>query len=370
MAPSTSPFTASFELATVGASHDRRRMLSIRTPARLLTRAHAVAFFPMAPPTRARLLFVAKLAFSALLLWIVCRRLDTHGIAARLRVANWHWLVLGLSASPIVIALAARRWQVLSQGLLSFGDAFRYSWIGLFFGSIIPGMVSGDVAKGVALAAKSAHARDERLPVSIFFDKLIGLWVLLVLFCIVALMLLAEYPQTIAGLHGLIVVGFAATFIGLAAGAGIMHSKGSRVARRLIPSVPGARLRTFAERVLADVGHYAAQPRLVGEALLLSVAIHGINSLAFWLALRSLAIPASLFFAAVMYPMLSLLLAAPISISGIGVRDIFLFALFRTFGLNPDSGVAFSWLLLGLGLLPASVGGLIQLWEIFRRRRA
>ena len=44
--------------------------------------------------------------------------------------------------------------------------------------------------------------------------------------------------------------------------------------------------------------------------------------------------------------------------------------MFSAFGLNPEAGVAFSWLLLGLGLPNALLGGLIQLWEVFRRRPA
>jgi hypothetical protein len=84
--------------------------------------------------------------------------------------------------------------------------------------------------------------------------------------------------------------------------------------------------------------------------------------------MRSLGIPANLWFALAFYPLLSVLLALPVSISGVGVRDVFAAGMFTAFGLNAASGVAFSWLLLALSIPNAFVGGVIQLTEVFRRR--
>jgi hypothetical protein len=320
----------------------------------------------VAKPDRRQLLLAAKIGFSALLLWFVLTRLDFRGIVVRLRTADWRWVALAVATGPVVIALSARRWQVLSQGLLTYRQAFRYTWIGLFFGSVVPGMISGDVAKGLALAAKSPQTRDERLPVSIFFDKLIGLWALLAVFCMVALVLLAARPQAVANIHGIVIFGFGGTLVGLVAGVAVLHPRGGGVARRGVRRLPGL-LRVHADRVLDAVELYASQPSRIGLALALSVVIHATNSLVFWFLLQALSIPASVWFAATIYPLLSLLLAVPISISGIGVRDVFLVGFFGAFGLNAESGAAFSWLLLGLSLPTVAIGALIQLWEVFRR---
>jgi uncharacterized protein (TIRG00374 family) len=322
----------------------------------------------MTKPCRARLLLAAKMAFSALLLWLVLTRLNYHDITIRLRAANPRWLVLAILCSPAGIALAARRWQVLSQGMLNFSRAFRYTWIGYFFGSIMPGLVSGDIAKGFSLAAKNADTRDERLPVSILFDKLCGLWVLLAQFCIVALILLLTHSAAMSGMRHLVIFGVIGTLLGLAGGIVLLHPVGSGLAHRVVSSLPVPAVAAFGRRAVDAIEVYSAQPSLVIQALLLSTAIHGLNCLSFWFVLRALAIPAGLAFAAVLYPMLSLLLAVPVSVSGIGVRDVFVFTLFKTFGLDPAAGVAFSWLLLGLSLPVVAVGGLIQLGEVFHQR--
>lgn len=154
--------------------------------------------------SRPRLLLFAKLTVSVLLLWFVLSRINPGDITVRLRSADVHWLVPPFALGPLVIVLYAWRWRVPSLGLIKFGDAVSYTWIGLFFGSILPGIVGGDVAKGLSLAAKNPLTRDPRLPISIFVDKLVGFWVLILLFNIVSLGLLASQPRLLVGARGAI----------------------------------------------------------------------------------------------------------------------------------------------------------------------
>ena len=316
------------------------------------------------------LLLLAKLVFSALLLWLVLTKVDVAGIVTRLRTADVRWLLPSLLIGPVVVAFSALRWQVLGLGLLGFGEAVRYTWIGLFFGSIVPGFVGGDVAKGVSLAAKTKGARDSRLPVSIFMDKLVGFWILLLGFILVALALLASEPQLLAGMRRGLWAAGGTTTLGLAAGIAICHPRGAVFFATLAKRLPTGWLRGIATRVLSALGAYSGQSRVLLLAALLSGAIHALNAFSFWLVMRSLAIPASIWFAAVFYPMLSVLLALPVSVSGVGMRDVFAASMFTAFGLNPESGVAFSWLLLGLSVPNALIGGCLQLWEMFHRRSA
>jgi uncharacterized protein (TIRG00374 family) len=314
------------------------------------------------------ILFVLKIGVSAGLLWFVIARVDFGGITARLRGVDWRWLVPGLFVGPAAILLSAWRWHKLSLGLIGYGAAVRYTWIGLFFGSITPGLVGGDLAKGLSLAAKDVRARDSRLPVSIIADKLVGFWVLLLAFVFVALLLLVTQPQLLAGARGVVWIAGALATTGLLGSALLCHPRGTAWFARVMPPVLFAPLRRFAEKFVAAVGTYSGRGRLLAQAAAMSLVLHALNALALWFALRSLAIPASLWFAAAFYPLLSVLLALPISVSGVGVRDVFAASMFAAFGLGAASGVAFSWLLLGLSVPNVLVGGAVQCWEIFSRR--
>ncbi|HWA08464.1 MAG TPA: lysylphosphatidylglycerol synthase transmembrane domain-containing protein [Opitutaceae bacterium] len=316
--------------------------------------------------TRRSLLLAAKLACSALLLWLVLAKVEVGGITAHLRQTDPRWLLAALALGPVVIVLSAWRWRILSLGLLGFGEAVRYTWIGLFFGTILPGVIGGDLAKGVSLAAKQRRSRDPRLPVSIMVDKVIGFWVLLLQFGLAAFVLLALQPQMISHLANALWFAGLATFAGLSAGGMLWHPRGVAWLQPLAGRLPGA-LRRLAGQALAAVASYGGQGRVLRSAILLSAAIHGLNAVCLWLVMKALAIPAGFWFAAGFYPLLSVLLALPLSVSGIGVRDVFAASMFTVFGLRPDSGVAFSWLLLGLSVPTALVGGCIQLWEMFHR---
>ncbi len=323
---------------------------------------------PLLRRIRAPLLFAIKLVLSGLLLWYVLTKVDAHGIVARLHGVELRWVIPAMLMGPVVVVLSAARWRILSLGLLDLGETVRYTWVGLFFGSIMPGIIGGDVAKGVSLAAKESRARDARLPVSIVADKLVGFWVLLLQFNLVAVILLALQPQLLTGMRSALWITTGATIAGLVAAAALCHPRGAAWFSTTAHRLPAARLRDGAARGMAAVGFYQGRGNVLLQAALISFAIHLINAFALWMVLRSLAIPASFWFAAVFYPLLSVVLALPVSISGVGVRDVFAASMFTAFSLNPESGVAFSWLLLGLSIPNALIGGLVQLWEMFRRR--
>ena len=319
-------------------------------------------------PKRA-LLLATKLAISGLLLWLALRRVEVSQVVARLHAADLLWLAPALAINPIAVLLSAWRWQILSHGLLRFGEAVRYTWIGLFFGTILPGIVGGDLAKGISLATKESRARDARLPLSILMDKVVGFWVLLLGFNLVALTLLGLQPEALAGMRGAIGLTLGVTGGGMVGMVFLLHPRGMALLMAATARLPGVGVRSVADRVLLALGSYRHHGGELLRAALISAAIHALNALSFWFAMRSLAIPAKLWFAAVFYPVLSALLALPVSISGIGLRDAFATSMFSRFGLDPAGAVAFAWLLLGLGLPNALVGGGLQLREIFRQTR-
>jgi glycosyltransferase 2 family protein len=316
---------------------------------------------------RRALLYLVKLAFSVGLLWVVVSRTDFHSVLQRLRGVDWRWLLPGALIGPVAVLLSAWRWKKLSLDLIGFGAAVRYTWIGLFFGSVLPGLVGGDLAKGLSLAAKDPRVRDSRLPISIIADKLVGLWVLVLIFACVAVTTLVIQPGLLMDFRRAV---YAASFIaiaGLITGLLLSHRQGAAWLNRILPLVPFAPLRRWGEQLARAVGNYAGKGALLGQAAAISVMLHGFNALALWFALRSLGIPASLWFAALFYPLLSGLLALPVSISGVGVRDAFSASMFSLFGLGTESGVAFSWLLLAMSIPNVLFGGAIQGYELFTR---
>lgn len=319
--------------------------------------------------TRKVILFVLQLTISVSLLVYVFYRMDVKDVAERLQTVRLVWLIPAVALGPVCIFVAAWRWKILSLGLLDYWQTVRYTWIGVFFGSILPSVVGGDVAKGASLATKQSNMRDMRLPLSILADKIVGFWTLLLMFDLVASLLLVTQPALSADLRRALLVTSVATAAGLLAGLIVTSRHSTAILNNLSVRLPVHKLRQIIQKILAaSVGLHGRTQSLI-RAALLSGLLHAFTALLFWFAMRALAIPATLWFAAVFYALLSVLLALPVSISGIGVRDVFAASIFNSFGLDPASGVAFSWLLLALSTPNIAIGAGIQVLEIFWRRR-
>jgi uncharacterized membrane protein YbhN (UPF0104 family) len=311
---------------------------------------------------RAAAVFAAKLALSVALLVVVLAKVDVGAILQVLAGADVALVTLWYLLVPAAIALGAWRWKILAPGL-GLGTAFKYTWIGVFYGSVLPGGISGDVAKGVSLALKDAGAR-AGLAASIVADKGIGLAVLLVFFdaaCAVAYAMHGEASGQIRHLAMLALVLSVLALAGLAA-AIVALRRGWLEAR----GRPGALGRLF-DGVGSAARWYADKPDRLWRAVAISVAVHAVNIAALYAGFRAIHVDAGLLAAAMIYPVLSVLLVVPVSISGIGVRDATLAVFFVLFGLPAASGVALSWLVL-LSLVPnVAVGAAIQVAEMYRR---
>ena len=129
-------------------------------------------------------MLIGKCLLSAILVFLVLRKADVTEVVSRVRSVGWFFPGAALTCFVAAVFLAARRWQILSGGLLSYAQTLKYSWIGVFYGAILPGAVSGDVAKGASLALKNKDTRVGELPLSIAMDRIIGLYVLLIFFVI------------------------------------------------------------------------------------------------------------------------------------------------------------------------------------------
>src|SRR5262245_12049065 len=122
------------------------RMTTRETTSEVLRRAALVRWY-LGVSRRAKIL--VKLLFSATLLALVVSRVDSQVLLRTLRGADPLLVLLWYSSVPIANLLAAWRWKILAPRL-SFSTAHKYTWIGVFYGQILPGSIAGDVAKGVS----------------------------------------------------------------------------------------------------------------------------------------------------------------------------------------------------------------------------
>lgn len=313
---------------------------------------------------RAKILLATKLLLSVGLLALVLSKVDPQSVFLVLAKADPLLVALWYSLIPVVACLAAWRWEILAPGL-SYGTALKYTWIGIFYGHVLPGAIAGDVAKGVSLAFKDSAAR-VGLAASIVAEKVIGLAALLLFFDVACAVVYRLDGDSFKELRNLAVIALVLSLVGAIAGA-IAIVLAVRLRDRVVNIRSGVASR-LAYGVVAAVNFYSSRPILLLKAFGISMAIHVVNIFAVYLSLLALRVDADILFAAVVYPSVSVMLLIPISISGIGVRDATLAVLFSLFGLPLASGVALSWLALFSTIPNVMIGGAIQLWEMYRKR--
>jgi glycosyltransferase 2 family protein len=102
-----------------------------------------------------RLKLALKCAVTALLLWIVFRKVDIVAVSGVLSGLNPWWALLSLLLTAFIVLFDA----TLLSGVIRvfahrmpFGTALLYSLVGWFFSNVAPSTVGGDIFRGIQLS--------------------------------------------------------------------------------------------------------------------------------------------------------------------------------------------------------------------------
>ena len=245
-------------------------------------------------------------------------------------IGLWHNLSLihpgafGLSVllMGLTLLVGVMRWRLVLrvQGLdLSWGRASEITFVAHFFNSFLLGSAGGDVMKAYYAARETHHKKTEAV-VTVFVDRMIGLWGLLLFATLMMapnLSLLFEHGRlrTLAGFILAMMVACTGV-VGIAFWGGI--SKGWSGARSWLRRLPKGE---WLERSLDSCRRFGREPFFVSRTLGLSMILNvfcvlQILVLSWGLDLRIW--PVWLF---VIVPLIGCVSALPVTPSGLGVRE-------------------------------------------------
>ncbi len=249
------------------------------------------------------------------------------------------WLaVLGTFLLGHVVA-ALKWWLLALKGAsVLFPMALRAHFAGLAANLCLPGIAGGDVVRA-GLVMKTSRDKT-RLAVGSLADRMIDILALLVLACGGA-MIVTDHGDGIAG---------PLLKIGLFAAGSVVAVIGLAFADKL-------RLQGLPGKIASAAAYFGRRPGALLLCLGLSVAVQAVFVLLNAALAQAVGLNVGIavwFFA---WPLAKLLALAPVSISGLGVREAGLAALMSPFGANPATVVAVGLLwqtvLLGGGLVGA-----------------
>jgi len=296
---------------------------------------------------RRPVLFCLRLFLGLATLGLIVRRVDPAEATLR---ATPHLLAAVILATIFLIssqAVAAFRWKlILADDLLPWSYLLRLYIIGEFFGLFLPTSVGGDAVRAVA-AARSSERPDGAIA-TVLIDRGFGVLATIAY----ALLGLAVAPQSLANLSR--------------SGIG-WHAPGTTGTILVLGFIGLALLglsRIGRVRAFWNEGMAASKRLLRAPVRLMSVAaLSGLSQgliILLWLTLAAgmnFGIPATTFLWAV--PIVSLSALLPLTLAGLGLREVVWLVLLAGTGIAPADIVGFSLLYLACNILVGILGAFL-----------
>jgi len=271
-------------------------------------------------------------------------------------------LALSVILMGLTIVLGIARWRMVLrvQGFaLSWGRAAEISFVAHFFNSFLLGSTGGDLMKAYYAARETHHKKTEAV-VTVFVDRLLGLWAMLLFAGVMMLpnLTLLFIHSKLRSLALLILAMLAAcsAVVGVAFWGGV--SRGWSGARTWLRRLPKGE---WLERSLDSCRRFGREPFFVLRTLAVSMLLNTVCVLQVLVLSWGLGlnIPTPVLFMAV--PAIICISALPITPSGLGVREnLFVFMLAESsIGVPATSALSLSLLAYAGSLFWSLVGGLV-----------
>ena len=213
--------------------------------------------------------------------------------------------------------LAAARWYLLLRGrhaaVTPFG-MLRLMFVADFVGYFMPGSLGVEVLRVYGLAKTTA---DPALSAtSVVVERVVALVVLVLL----VLLGLAARPLALPAEIGRLAWLFLALL--LVAVLAVMAPPTRSLALRLLPGERLARIRRGLESVFAALDSYRSRPWLIAASLVLALVFQLMRCASVTVGAAALGHPLPFTFVLVVFPIMLLISLLPITIAGLGVREV------------------------------------------------
>jgi uncharacterized membrane protein YbhN (UPF0104 family) len=238
----------------------------------------------------------------------------------------------------IQITLGAYRWKILlrsgTNAALPFLKILKVSWIGLFFSSVLPGAVTGDLIKVIYARDFDPKMSKTFLVMSVLMDRIIGLMGLLLLTGLFSLFTYSEMIQISEKMKYLLSVNMllsfgSLTFILLL----FSPEKVQNLVISLSENIPflGKRI----GKTLSQTWAFGRDKAGIAKTLVISLIVQSFNIAAFWVVSSPFyEVPLNVAHAFTFMPVGLIAVAIPISPAGLGVGHAVFNNLFAIFGIK------------------------------------
>ena len=286
-------------------------------------------------------IYIFKVVFSLLVLFYLFNQIDTKQLFENVKKLNLIEFLF-----PVVLYIFAHLLNAVKLKIIikdrSLVEITRFTFISLFYGTALPGQIFGDVIKAYNLIRPNDNVGE--IISIVFFDKMTGLFSLTIL-TILGLLLMPEeisyifIPLTLVFLFLITPIVFfpnilfrfvERVFVNIRINKKFLYSRNLFLKDILVSIILGFCFQIVSVIILINLGH-------------------------------SLGIEISIFCWFFITGLLSIVLILPLSLAGIGIREITLITLLGVLGISSLKAFILSILLLFLTLIGALIGFILNL---------
>jgi uncharacterized membrane protein YbhN (UPF0104 family) len=261
-----------------------------------------------------------KIVITAVCFWYVSGKIDFNKAGDALQSANWMYLVIALAVFVISKLLSAFRLNIYFKNAgvnLPGLQNIKLYWLGMFYNLFLPGSISGDAYK-VFLVKKRYNASYKKLTAAVLLDRFSGLLGLGLILAIYSIRVI-ENTQYIAAIISGAVLSIIILFFII-----------TRWLKDFIPSfIP---------------------------ALFLGLLVQVAQVVCVYLLMATLGIPLQVSEYVFIFLVSSVVAVLPLTIGGLGIREVVFLEGSGYFGLVQETSVVISLLFYLITLLTSAVG--------------
>ena len=291
-----------------------------------------------------------KLAVSgALIAWLMLR-IPLTDVGAQLKSLDGTSLAIGALLSIAAWWLSALRLHVLTPEM-RLADVVRMTFIGLYYGTVLPGQVAGDVMKAYRLS--TTQSAPGRAVAATLVDRVIATFALFLIGAC-ATPWVPQAPEALA--WGLV-------FATVAILAGILlfaHPAMHALLLRRSGSVEVDGIRGLPARLASGMQGVMQRPSRLLKSFLIALVFHALCIAIHLVLAHSLRIDLSIAVWALIYAGVAVLLLLPISLAGLGLREGGYVGLLGLFGIAADRALSLSLVFFAYMLLGAALGWIAE----------
>lgn len=317
------------------------------------------------PSNQSRWWRLFSILIAVLLIGIILATISLEEILNSLVLLDIKVLLVAFILNIVVVLLMAYRWLILYNVMNhppKYLTLVKVTFVSIFFNTILPSIVGGDVYRTIALSrgkADSGHA-EESLSV-IFVDRIIGLVGLMLLGCL-GLMLNreVEIPSIVTFLTVLLLIIFILILLCS------MYNPVYQfllVGLRWLPDRYFQIAKSILNRIHANIALYRPKIGLLVIALMISFVQRFCWLLAGFVTGQALHLNLSLITFVVFLPIIEIIRLIPLTIQGIGVREGLFIIFFGVVGVSNSDAVLLATLIYLMPTLIGLLSGLIYLLD-------